>query len=259
MVLRIHNHSSVTINTLLFLIFSILYLHTALALQKSTTAINLNSLIDFLSTNILLPILTLTTSVTIFQGKKISIQLLFLTTAIFIFLLGQLVWIDFGRILFFMFLTYVLFYALFLDLWPQEFRRAIYNPLYFTGTLLSPPPVSFPVEIEILTKEHQFSQPFKGVLSNWDHNSAFILLNSPSAKKLAGKTVRIQIPFKGTTFTPVGEVATSVPAIQGVGISFKTQQTFLNDEPLDLHSFKHSWEQLYTLFSDMAYLPSLWK
>ncbi|MBF0312863.1 MAG: hypothetical protein HQK50_03895 [Oligoflexia bacterium] len=258
--LRIHNLSHAAINSMLFLLISLFYFHTAIVIQNNMTAIHLTPLIDFLNNHLPLIALIAITIISIAKAKKISVLLLAITLAIFTALLANLVFEKFGRIVFLMCSSYAIFAFTCLSFWWVEIKKAIYNPKFLEGTLFSRPPITISITIAAATTRSNSNSTalpmHQGILSNWDAYSAFALLDADIPKDLLGKKIIFTAVFKEVSFQNLGWIVTSCPSIKGVGITFPRKQTFFRSV---LDDSQKNWQTLYTHLIDMAYLPEFWK
>ncbi|MBF0208294.1 MAG: hypothetical protein HQK53_15565 [Oligoflexia bacterium] len=252
--LKIHQHRPIVINIVLFLFFSLPCLFIAECFQKNTTSINLNFFLDFLLINKALITLVTITSFCIFYAKKISKLLLGISLITFLYHLTQLLLLDYNRVVFLMFLVYLLFSLFLIIFWFNELRGAIYNPLIELDNVHQLPQLIIPVEIAI----NPSPSSIQGVLANWDTNGVFILLKNREDFKKLQQNIRCQksnkvmffIKFAAKKFPLEGSLASSQAEINGIGVITKELTT--KEDTVN-------WNKLYATFTDMAYLPEYWK
>jgi hypothetical protein len=123
------------------------------------------------------------------------------------------------------------------QIYTEYFSQASLNSNYGPNDLFDP--LLREIQIQVQVGEETLA----GVLTNWDETGCFVKFSSPMK---ALRQVRVNVHFRGRTFTQEGEVVAQTLDLQGVGIKFgKTEK--------ELSLF--NWSEFIEIIDEIGFQP----
>ncbi len=146
--------------------------------------------------------------------------------------------IEFNKIIVIALFFYVSIAYFLYQLFDYYMGLASLNPNYSKDDLFDP--LLREIHCELIEGEKIVA----GILTNWDEEGCFVLLNDASGTELS--KVNVVINFKGRSFEQHGEVVAHSIDFRGVGIKF-------GKTPKGLNVF--NWDEFTELVDELGYKP----
>jgi hypothetical protein len=233
--IKLLKRSQVIKNLILFIVFSVFYLHLIYSLTKGVSAFNLLGLKENLIKEWALIMLGLTSIVSVSLGTKVSkfIYSLFFVVVLVKTSAPLLNELDkFVLIMNFAYLVFAFYYYLF---WKLELDEAFYKPRFTSRDL--GPRSSLPVKVKLTTSANQ---EIYGELTNWDKNGCFISITDSTLPK---GSIKFEVEYEQRQFMDYGQVMTEYA--NGVGIKFQKVTSKSN---------VHNWLDFYDILRDRGFI-----
>lgn len=238
-------------HTLIFLVFSILYLYIEKSLSISVTAIDLTSFINYLNESKLLIILFFVAALSIYSIKKISKIILLFVIGYILYLMILVLYSDFNKLNFIITMIYLLIAGYFYIFWSLELAKALYNPIFTLNDL----DIRSLVPIKVSIKQNDICI-IAGHLCNWDEDSCFVLIDSFKEQGVVlneirkNKKITVEFFYSGKVFTNDGEICAISDELKGLGIELKIDLNKINSP-----QFSFDFVLLYSTLSKMGFVP----
>ncbi|MFZ4712837.1 MAG: hypothetical protein ACOYL6_03945 [Bacteriovoracaceae bacterium] len=237
--LKILKNSGHQLNTSIFVLLSMVFLHMIGAKHLEISGFSPRSLEFSLKNFIFYPPLALICIYSIRKFRAYSSNFL-------LFYMG-LIWAGAFWILYLSHLDKVLLGLIFFEvlisfyfylLWNEELNLACHNPDF---TLYDLDPESFhQIQASLIVKDSRC----EAILSNWDDQSCFVKLVNPIS--LTGE-VKLEIVYDGQNFEESGKIVSEYGDFKGVGIKWNLKQ----------QTDKFNWKNFYEVIYERGILP-LW-
>jgi len=233
--IKVVKRSLVIKNLILFILFSIFYLHLLYSLNRGVSAFDIAGLKMNIQNEWALVMLGLTSIVSIFLGLKASRFIYFLFFSIVIVKGSIPLFKELDKFLLIMNFIYLVFSYYFHLFWKLELSEAFYKPCFTKRDL--GPKSALPFSVKVTDKN---GIEVKGDLTNWDKNGCFIALKG--AQSIRGK-INVEIQYEERSFSQEGVVMTEYD--NGVGIKFQKKASV---------AVHHSWADFYDILRDRGFI-----
>ena len=235
--IKLYRRSSVVKNIILFLIFSLVYLHVIISLDSGVSALNLEVFLKLIWTKKHLLIFNILALVTVINARSISKVMFSIFIGIMLYEGLMVFFNNLDKLILVMNASYLIISYFFYLFWHLELKEAIYRP-GFTKSMIGSKSV-YDINVDV---EAEFKDPVSGYLTNWNDNSCFLILTNNYENDLRN-TVKVTLYFESNVFVQWGEIITSYG--DGIGIKF-----FMNEQNEDKSL---DWGDLYQIVTDRGY------
>ncbi len=240
---KLYKRSIIINNLLVFILFSIIFLHILYSLDRGISAYSVDIFRSFLSDNILLSIVAFVTGVSIWNIFSFSKILFFLFCSL-IFISGMVIFFhNFDKFILVLDFIYLLLAVYFYIFWKLELEEAIYHPNFSSADINKAFAYSLNIEVELDSGEK-----IKGHLTNWDNNSCFLFLEMKN--NFRGR-VNLHIEFENRIFAQRGVIISQYGSGIGVKFSFDEDYDSIGDDGKN----RFHWIDFLTIISDRGYQP----
>jgi len=234
---KILKRTAILKNLIVFLTFSIFYLHVTTSLHEQRSAMDLAWFQSLLFNNKLLLGFYFSAICTVFLAKNSSKLFVLM---FFSFVFGHTFYfflISFDKLILLLNFAYLIFAFCFYLLWRLELDEAYYAPGFSVYDKEIRPQYNFSVELTVV----KTNERLKGHLTNWNPNSCFLILEDKFID-LRGE-VQIKIDYVDKTFVDRATIVTSYGAGYGLRIN-----------GLDGVNFTRlNWASFYDIINDRGY------
>lgn len=237
--LKVWTFHPVARNTMLFMVLSIILLILQKSLQSSLPFLNLVFLQKSLMDEWGILMISLPAFIITYRHNSNARYFFAIFCAAVIFRSLEGLFLNFNKLLMILLFMYVCMTYTFYQFLTWSFSRAVFSPNYQTDNLDAPMAVRIAVTVSCGEKK------FKGYLTNWDHEGAFLYLEE--AWQDRNREVTIDILIEGHIFGAKGSVVCA--AWDGKGIGVEWNKKMIPD--------KLSWNALVDLFEDLGWEPRL--
>lgn len=234
MSLAIVKRSPLLRNLIIFVCLVIVYVYISLSLYEQSSILDKQFAISTLKANIPLVILTLMTLLSVWLAKPVSKILLAVYLLSAFGVTFPLFVYSFEKDLLFLNFIFLISGFYFWIFWKLELSEASYNPRFELNQLNIQPDQRIPVKI------HQGEKQYKAILTNWDGNSCFMILEQ-SWEELSGE-ISVELNYEGQVFQNHGKVVSTYGP--GIGVKFIPRE---NSDSLN-------WQQFYDIISDRGFI-----
>lgn len=237
--IQVLSRSSISLNIILFTVFSLFFFHTEIALLNQLSAFNINlikiNIFDFKHVFIV----GFLTIFFIWNAKKISTY----TFSMFILLILvesiNILRVDFNKpilILLCFFLVLSFYYYLILT---NELQQPYLNANYEKSDMFEPVLLRIPAKVVF-----RDGKELQGNLVNWNENGVFLKLNDKV--DIWDNKVKLVIDYKGREFSEVAKLVSVVKNKDAFGLRFLSNSEKANE---------FSWFNFYKILDDMGFEP----
>lgn len=234
MSLAIIKRSPLLRNLIIFVCLVIVYVYISLSLYEQSSVLDKQFALSALKANIPLVALTMMTLVAVWLAKPISKILLAVYLLAAFGVTFPLFVYSFEKDLLFLNFIFLVSGFYFWIFWKLELSEASYNPRFELNQLNIQPDQRIPVRIK------QGEKQYKAILTNWDGNSCFMILEQ-SWEELFGE-ISIELKYEGQVFQNQGKVVSTYGP--GIGVKFSIRE---NSDSLN-------WQQFYDIISDRGFI-----
>jgi len=235
--LRILKNSGHQLNTSIFVLLSLIFLHMISAKFLGISGLSQKALQFSLKNFLFIPPVSL---LSIFLIRKFkhssSYMLLFHMILIWSCSFWVLYLTHLDKVLLGLVFFEVLLSFYFYQLWNEELSLACHNPDFSVYDLNPESFHTFHGHLDLKQKYYQFT------LSNWDENSCFIKLKNPGP--ISGECL-VTINYDGQEFIQKGKIVSEYGDFQGVGIKFLK----------DKNNPNFNWTIFYEILHERGILP----
>jgi hypothetical protein len=223
---------------MIFLVFSVFYLHIIISLSNGVSALELKGLLQFLKERYYIFIWMAVSLWSVYRIKKIS-RFFIATYSIAILATGMSLFAtNYDKIiLMFNFIFILTSFVLFV-FWGIELKDIIYCPGYDLHQIGRKS--LYPIDVDF---ELRSGEKIRGYLTNWGQASCFSVAKWPKGYK---DDVKINITFENYHFSQKGLVVSHYAS--GVGIKFF-------DEPGEKTTTNYNWNEFYNIIKDRGFHP----
>lgn len=234
MSLTIVKRSPLLKNLSLFVSLVLIYIYISLSLFEQSSVLDREFALSVFWSNLPLLGLYMLTLGTIWFAKPISklflavylLSAFGITFPLFIY--------EFEKDLLFLNFIFLISGFYFWIFWKLELNEASYVPRFELNELNIQPDQRIPVKIKQVQKQ------YKAILTNWDSNSCFVILEQ-SWEEISG-SLTVELNFEGQVFENEGKVVSSYGP--GVGIKFTPRE----------NSGSLNWNHFYDIINDRGYI-----
>jgi hypothetical protein len=235
--LKILKNSGHQLNTSIFVLLSMVFLHMIAAKFLGISGLSPKSLQFSYKNFLFLPPISVLTIYLIRKFKHSSTYVLLFymvliwSASFWVLYLTHLDKILLGLVFFEVLLSFYFF-----QLWNEELGLACHNPDFTIYDLEPDSFHTFEGHLDLKQKYYPFT------LSNWDENSCFVKLQNPGP--ISGECT-VTLKYDGQSFVQKGKIVSEYGGYQGVGIKF------INDK-------KHqafNWMNFYEILHERGILP----
>ncbi len=232
---KIVKRSIVIKNLILYIVFSLFYLHLLYSLTRGVSAINLVQFQTNVQSEWALIMLGLTAIIAVFLGIKVSRFIYFLFFSIILIKGATPLFKELDKFVLIMNFVYLVFAYYFHLFWKLELDEAFYKPRFTKRDL--GPKAKLPVNVKVIDRNGAL---VSGELTNWDKSGCFISTEGQTV--IRGK-VAFEVEYENRIFTQDGIVMTEYD--KGVGIKFQKKSLKTSD---------HDWLDFYDILRDRGLL-----
>jgi hypothetical protein len=236
---QVLSRSAISLNIIMFIIFSLFFFHTEIALLNQLSAFNVNlikiNVMDFKHVFLM----GITTIGLIWGAKKVSTY----TFSMFILLIliesVNILRVDFNKpilILLCFFLVLSFYYYLLLT---NELQQPYLNTNYRKSDMFEPVLLKIPARVVF-----RDGKELLGHLVNWNENGVFLKLDEKV--DIWDNKVKLVIDYKGREFSEVAKLVSVVKNKDGFGLRFISNSEKTNE---------FSWYNFYKILDDMGFEP----
>lgn len=237
--LKIYKRSPVMLNTALFTLFTIFFIHVVESFVAGVSTFRLDSLGDFVRSHGLLFSTFFIFSISLFRGKRYSkyIYFIFIAQSILIIFQQYLIELDkFVLIVNFLFAILSYYFYLFMS---ADLSVASNTPVFKSGDLYRG--LTLGGVVNMLSGDIEL----QGEFINWDDSTCFLKVNGNTSK--VRRDVAISWIFEGVEYAAEGVI---VAGVENLGIGVLISETKGSDS-------RFGWEEFYDIIRTRGYSPYL--
>ncbi len=237
---KILYRSAVVWNSILFVLFSYIFLYFQNLYLTLGSIRDKSALISFVQSNIGIALLFTITIISLVRCLKIGRYFLLLCSIVTLIASIYNLNIEFSK-----FNVVILFVYLAISYYIYEFyifdqKESYYNPLYHNSDLFKP--MLKVIDVKLLKADTDI---FSGVMTNWSPEGCFVV--GDESKSLSG-TLQANIVFDGVTFVQTGIIVSKAKALNAYGVRFIDNKGTHEKNSL-------GWKQFYEIIDEMGYKP----
>ena len=235
---KLHRKSIIINNISLFIVLSLLFLHTISAMGKGISAFSWYEFIETIRTHYLTIAAGAITFLLVRSAKTISRYVFPIYALIILFNCFSVFFVSFDKVILTLNFAYLIFGFYFYSLWVVELSEAVYCPGYYIEDVGRKSTYDIRVKLILPNEDEGW-----GYLTQIGEASCFLLVEE-KFRQARGK-LKIALEYEGTSFEQFGEIITSY----GGGLGIK----FLHDTS-DMPNI-HCWNDFYTVICHRGLLP----
>lgn len=235
---KLHKKSAIINNISIFIVLSVLFLHTVISLGKGVSAFVLTDFLNLLRHSPVTLIIGALTLICIRRASVVSRYFLPLYSFLILYSCFQVFFVNFDKLILVLNLSYLVFSFYFYGLWKVELAEAVYCPGFYLEDVGRKS--FYDVRVKLTFPDEQEGW---GVLTQVGGTSCFLLVEE-HLRNSRGK-LKIVLEYEGTFFEQFGEIITSYGG--GLGVKF-LHNTERNRQA-------HSWNDFYTVICHRGLLP----
>ena len=233
--LRFYRRGAVIRNQMVFILLSLVYVQIITAISAGSSALDIEAFLQLLEQHKIIVGLGAVTFLLVYMVKTLAKYLFFLYALGITFLSIKIFLQSFDKLILVLSCTYILVAYYFYLLFSEELKQSIYYPGFFDNTV--GPKCEYNIPLSIQSSKVKT----KGILSNWDAESCFVVIDK-NGKIPKGK-VGLTLNFEGKEFSFEGFVNTKI----GHGVGIRLQ--------LERGEAWFGWPEFYEIIEGRGYRP----
>jgi hypothetical protein len=239
MKLNISKKNLILLNTVVFILCCVLFLHVIVSLSNDVSAFNFSYLKQNMMRFRLIGIIALTSLYAVWLIKKWSNYLILLLVSLITFEGFLVLKDDFNKLILLMMFLFIVVSYYFYQFWNSELNEPYYNPNFSDKDMF--PPMLQKIKCAVLYDDNTYN----GYLTNWNEGGAFVFLNNSPEKEV--HSIILQVTIEGKSFEQKAEIVSRDSEGNGIGIKF------------NMHDFKgskeYNWFDFFEVANDLGYNP----
>lgn len=235
-------------NTIIFSIFSLVFLYTAECLIRDVSALRLDNFIVFLKNYKFTSILLIVVLYQVYFIKSLSKYIIALFLLIILGKSTSFLFVKFDKVLLMLVFTYSILAYYFFSFWKEEIQEPYYCPMFDQFDLSER--INYKIYCSVTNnKNHQQ----KGHLTNWNSKGCYIQLDPhghpldvKKNKKIFNGPLTITLAFHDRTFSQDARLISTYNNGAAIGVKFID-----NKKPI-INTF--GWYDFYMILCDRGYM-----